>query len=105
MRRVIELTDFTTPTSTDAVATYLLVQAESDVDLAKLVSGVHGLPGVVNATRVIGPYDVIAEASIRSEQTRASLAAAVAGIPGVMRVLTMPTGSSAGETDDTSWAA
>jgi hypothetical protein len=105
MRRVTELTEMTPPTSTGEVAAYVLVQAESDVDLAKLVSGMHGLPGVVSATRVIGPYDVIAEASIRSEETRASLASAVAGIPGVMRVVTMPTGSSAGQTDDSSWAA
>lgn len=92
------------PSSRD-VATYFLVQADSQVDLAGLVTDVHRLPGVMTARRVVGPYDVIAEASGHSEETRASLAAAVAGIPGVIRVVTMPSASKAGQTDDSPRAA
>lgn len=107
------MTDLTTPPTRPQegrprrgdVATYLLVQAESQVDLAGLVADVNGLPEVISAMQVVGPYDVIAQAGGRSEETRASLTAAVAGIPGVMRVVAMPTGSEAGRTDDTPWAA
>lgn len=87
------------------VATYFLVQADSQVDLGGLVADVHRLPGVITAMRVVGPYDVIAEASGRSDETRASLAAEVAGIPGVIRVVTMPTSAGAGQSDDSTWAA
>lgn len=100
-----QLTDMTAPRSTGDVSTYLLVQTESHVDLAELVSGFHQLPGVINAVQVVGPYDVIAEASADSEDVRAALSAAVAGIPGVMRVVAMPTNTGANRTDDTPWAA
>ena len=91
--------------SVGEVATYFLVQTENMVDMTDLVSNMSRLPGVITATRVVGPYDVIANAGGDSEETRAALTGAVASLPGVTRVVTMPTASTAGGAGDTSRAA
>lgn len=94
------------PTSAfDGVGTYFLVQVENQIDMADLVSEMQGLPGVVSATRVVGPYDVITEARGRGKDIRDELAAALSKIPGVIRVVTMPTATSKDGSDDSSWAA
>ena len=56
--------------SVGEVATYFLVQTENMVDMTELVSNISRLPSVITATRVVGPFDVIAEAGGDSAESR-----------------------------------
>ncbi|WP_062205845.1 Lrp/AsnC family transcriptional regulator [Streptomyces sp. NBRC 109706] len=72
------------------VQAYILIQTE--VGRASTVADViSGLPGVIQAEDVTGPYDVIARAEAESVDELGRLVVAkVQGVPGITRTLTCP---------------
>lgn len=76
--------------SEDAGSVYLLIQTEREVDLADLVSRLLEHPATSTASAVTGPFDVIAHCKT-IEQTPEEIAASVAHIDGITRIVTLPT--------------
>ncbi|UED86852.1 Lrp/AsnC family transcriptional regulator [Streptomyces profundus] len=72
------------------VQAYILIQTE--VGRASIVAEeISGLPGVIQADDVTGPYDVIVRAEAESVDELGRLVVAkVQGVPGITRTLTCP---------------
>lgn len=66
---------------------YILIQAEPGTD-GTLARDVAGVPGVLRAERVAGPYDVIAEADLAGAGAEAL--GRIRDLHGVLRALTSP---------------
>ena len=72
------------------IAAYILIQTEVG-KAAVVAAALGGLPGVLEAASVAGPYDVIARAQARDIDELAKLAASqVQDLDGVTRTLTCP---------------
>jgi DNA-binding Lrp family transcriptional regulator len=72
------------------IAAYILIQ--TDVGKATLVAAaLRGLPGVLEAASVAGPYDVIARAQARNLDELARLVTSqVQALDGVRRTMSCP---------------
>ena len=72
------------------IAAYILIQTEVG-KAAVVAAALGGLPGVLEAASVAGPYDVIARAQARDIDELGKLAASrVRAVDGVTRTLTCP---------------
>jgi DNA-binding Lrp family transcriptional regulator len=72
------------------IAAYILIQAE-DGKAAVMAAALGGLPGVLAAASVAGPYDVIARAQAQDIGELAKLAASrVQALDGVTRTMSCP---------------
>lgn len=72
------------------IKAYFLVQTESRIDFSSLLESIQGVDGVTSAVRVIGAYDIIAEAEAIAESSLAATTSALSGVDGVIRVITTP---------------
>jgi len=73
-----------------AVSAYILIQTEVG-RAAHVASEVSGIPGVVSADDVTGPYDVIARAEADSvDELGKMVVSRVQMIDGITRTLTCP---------------
>lgn len=69
---------------------YILIQTEVG-KAAEVARAIVGLPGIVRADDVTGPYDVIVRAEASSVDEIGRLVVAnVQGVPGITRTLTCP---------------
>jgi DNA-binding Lrp family transcriptional regulator len=84
---------------------YVLIQARSREDIPRLADRVAGVPGVVKAQRVNGPYDLIAELSESETEVRALPSAAIAELDGILRVIPLALASGADVPTDARGAA
>ena len=72
------------------IAAYILIQTEVG-KAAVVAAALGGLPGVLEAASVAGPYDVIARAQARDIDDLAELAASrVQALDGVTRTISCP---------------
>ena len=72
------------------IAAYILIQTEAG-KAAVVAAALRGLPGVLEAASVAGPYDVIARAQARDIDELAKLAASrVQALDGVTRTISCP---------------
>ena len=72
------------------IAAYILIQTEVG-KAAVVAAALGGLPGVLEAASVAGPYDVIARAQARDIDELAKLAASrVQALDGVTRTMSCP---------------
>ena len=72
------------------IAAYILIQTQVG-KAAVVAAALGGLPGVVEAASVAGPYDVIARAQARDIDELAELAASrVQALDGVTRTMSCP---------------
>ena len=72
------------------IVAYILIQTEAG-KAAVVAAALGGLPGVVEAASVAGPYDVIARAQARDIDELAKLAASrVQALDGVTRTMSCP---------------
>jgi len=72
------------------IAAYILIQTEVG-KAAVVAAALGGLPGVLEAASVAGPYDVIARAQARDIDELAKLAASrVQTLDGVTRTISCP---------------
>ena len=72
------------------IAAYILIQTEVG-KAAVVAAALGGLPGVLEAASVAGPYDVIARAQARDIDDLAKLAASrVQTLDGVTRTISCP---------------
>ena len=72
------------------IAAYILIQTEVG-KAAVVAAALGGLPGVLEAASVAGPYDVIARAQARDIDELAELAASrVQALDGVTRTISCP---------------
>ena len=72
------------------IAAYILIQTEAG-KAAVVAAALGGLPGVVEAASVAGPYDVIARAQAQDIDELAQLAASqVQALDGVTRTISCP---------------
>jgi len=72
------------------IAAYILIQTEAG-KAAVVAAALGGLPGVLEAASVAGPYDVIARAQARDIDKLAKLAASrVQALDGVTRTMSCP---------------
>ena len=72
------------------VHAYILVQTEVG-QAAAVAKEIGGIPGVVSAEDVTGPYDVIVRAEADDVDNLGRLVVAkVQGVPGITRTLTCP---------------
>ena len=72
------------------IAAYILIQTEVG-KAAVVAAALGGLPGVLEAASVAGPYDVIARAQARDIDELAKLAASrVQALDGVTRTISCP---------------
>jgi DNA-binding Lrp family transcriptional regulator len=72
------------------IAAYILIQTEAGT-AAVAAAALRGLPGVLEAASVAGPYDVIARAQARDIDELAKLAASrVQTLDGVTRTISCP---------------
>jgi len=73
-----------------AVSAYVLIQTEVG-KAASVAAQVRGIPGVVNADDVTGPYDVIVRADADSvDELGRMIVSRVQMIEGITRTLTCP---------------
>lgn len=73
-----------------SVSAYILIQTEVG-RAAHVAEEVGGIPGVVSAEDVTGPYDVIARAEATSvDELGKMVVSRVQMIPGITRTLTCP---------------
>ncbi|GAA4847582.1 Lrp/AsnC family transcriptional regulator [Pseudonocardia benzenivorans] len=72
------------------VQAFILVQTEVG-KAASVASAIAGIPGVVSAEDVTGPYDVIVRAEAEDvDQLGQLVVAQVQGVSGITRTLTCP---------------
>ena len=72
------------------IAAYILIQTQAG-QAAVVAAALGGLPGVLEAASVAGPYDVIARAQARDIDELAKLAASrVQALDGVTRTMSCP---------------
>ena len=72
------------------IAAYILIQTQVG-KAAVVTAALGGLPGVLEAASVAGPYDVIARAQVRDIDELAELAASrVQALDGVTRTMSCP---------------
>ena len=72
------------------VQAYILVQTEVG-KAAAVAAAIGGIPGVISAEDVTGPYDVIVRAESADVDRLGQLVVAqVQGVPGITRTLTCP---------------
>ena len=72
------------------IQAYILIQTEVGKASA-VASAIAGLPGVISAEDVTGPYDVIVRAEADTVDNLGQLVVAqVQGVPGITRTLTCP---------------
>jgi len=72
------------------IAAYILIQTEAG-KAAVVAAALGGLPGVLEAASVAGPYDVIARAQAQDIDELAQLAASrVQALGGVTRTISCP---------------
>ena len=72
------------------IAAYILIQTEAG-KAAVVAAALGGLPGVLEAASVAGPYDVIARAQAQDIDELAQLAASqVQALDGVTRTMSCP---------------
>ena len=72
------------------IAAYILIQTQVG-KAAVVAAALGGLPGVLEAASVAGPYDVIARAQARDIDELAELAASrVQALDGVTRTMSCP---------------
>jgi DNA-binding Lrp family transcriptional regulator len=73
-----------------SVSAYVLIQTEVG-KAAAVAAEIGGLPGVLTAEDVTGPYDVIVRAEAASVDELGKLVVAnVQAVPGITRTLTCP---------------
>jgi DNA-binding Lrp family transcriptional regulator len=73
-----------------SVSAYVLIQTEVG-KAAAVAAEIGGLPGVLTAEDVTGPYDVIVRAEASSVDELGKLVVAnVQAVPGITRTLTCP---------------
>ena len=72
------------------IKAYFLVQAENLTDFPRLLEAVQGMDGVTSAVRVMGPYDIVAEAEGLPEESLHAMRGALSNADGVIRVVTAP---------------
>ena len=72
------------------IAAYILIQTDAG-QAAVVAAALGGVPGVLEAASVAGPYDVIARAQARDIDELAKLAASrVQALDGVTRTMSCP---------------
>ena len=72
------------------IAAYILIQTQAG-QAAVVAAALGGVPGVLEAASVAGPYDVIARAQARDIDELAKLAASqVQALDGVTRTMSCP---------------
>ena len=72
------------------IAAYILIQTQAG-QAAVVAAALGGVPGVLEAASVAGPYDVIARAQARDIDELAELAASrVQALDGVTRTMSCP---------------
>jgi DNA-binding Lrp family transcriptional regulator len=81
------------------VEAFMLIQTE--VGRAQVVAKqIAGLPGVLSAEYVTGPYDVVVRVGSDSvAQLKANILSSVQGIDGITRTLTCPIANGTGPID------
>jgi DNA-binding Lrp family transcriptional regulator len=81
------------------VEAFMLIQTE--VGRAQVVAKqIAGLPGVLSAEYVTGPYDVVVRVGSDSvAELKANILSSVQGIDGVTRTLTCPIANATGAID------
>jgi DNA-binding Lrp family transcriptional regulator len=80
---------------------YVLIQASSGDRVPKLAEALSHTPGVVEAERVNGPYDLIARVREMSDDARLQQAVrAIGEIDGVLRAIPLLIASSASSKSD-----